>query len=164
MLSEAQQKRVWEAMLAAEIRANYFAELSTGYVQKQKIAVFTTLFFSSSAVVSLLFVKSDYWLVPWLRAGLGVVSAALAAYTFSTQNQKLATETADLHARWNKLARDYEGLWEDVSQENAPMILKYLDERAADASKPAVAIPYIEDRMLHWEKHVLAHRGLPLPA
>ncbi len=33
MLSELQQRRVWEGWLSAEIRANYFADLSSGYHQ-----------------------------------------------------------------------------------------------------------------------------------
>ena len=52
MLSEAQQKRVWDGMLASEIRAKYFAELSGRYLRKQQRVTWATLLFSSSDAAS----------------------------------------------------------------------------------------------------------------
>ena len=54
MLSEAQQKRVWERRLGSEIRAKYFAELSGRYSKRQRFATWSTLLFSSSDAVSLI--------------------------------------------------------------------------------------------------------------
>ena len=43
MLSEAQQKRVWDGMLGEEIRADYFAELAGIYLWRQRAATWTNI-------------------------------------------------------------------------------------------------------------------------
>jgi uncharacterized protein YndB with AHSA1/START domain len=43
MLSDLQRQRVWEAWLSAEIRANYFAELSGYYHRLQRALTWLTL-------------------------------------------------------------------------------------------------------------------------
>ena len=50
MLSELQQKRVWDGWLSAENRANYFADLSRGYHRKQRLVTWAMLVLSSGAV------------------------------------------------------------------------------------------------------------------
>jgi len=50
MLSEPQQKRVWDGWLSAENRANYFADLSRGYHRKQRLVTWAMLVLSSGAV------------------------------------------------------------------------------------------------------------------
>ena len=55
MLSEAQQRRVWEGMLSAEIRANYFAELSGKYHRRQRVVTWVILFLSSGAAATFLY-------------------------------------------------------------------------------------------------------------
>jgi hypothetical protein len=54
MLSELQQKRVWEGQLAAEIRASYFADLANSYQRVQRRVTWTTLVLSSGAAATLL--------------------------------------------------------------------------------------------------------------
>lgn len=109
MLSEAQQIRVWEGMLGAETRANYFAELSSRYMQKQRLATWATLLFSSGAVASLLANVPSEW-----KLALAIATTAVSLYSVVMQNQKLAVDASDLHARWNRLAKEYGRVWENV--------------------------------------------------
>ncbi|MGH9661894.1 MAG: hypothetical protein ACRD96_25320, partial [Bryobacteraceae bacterium] len=55
MLSDAQIKRLWENMLSAEIRANYFAELAERFSRRQRYATWGVLFLSSGAFASFAF-------------------------------------------------------------------------------------------------------------
>jgi len=155
-LSEAQQKRVWEGMLGAEIRANYFADLWSLYLNKQRLATWAAVLFSSGAVVSVVVDLGPGF--SWIRFVLTLASAGINAYLVVVQNQKFAVDASDLHSRWNRLAKEYEALWENVYADNAQERLRELDEETTQLSKAGSGFRYDEHRMLRWEEHVLRHR------
>ncbi len=156
MLSELQRQRVWEAWLSAEIRANYFAELSGHYARLQRHATWLTLLLSSGAALSLVakaLPAAWAWVVPLLV----FATAALSLYSLVMQNQKNAIDSADLHLRWNSLARDYAALWDDMYSEDAVSRLGALEQRELEASKSGTAFPVKHDRLLKWQEHVERH-------
>ena len=157
MLTDVQQKRVWEGMLSAEIRANYFADLSNGYHRRQRIATWLTLFFSSGAFASFVFKELPPGL-EWVRPLLALLTAALSAYSLVAQNQKLAVDSVDLHARWNKLAREYENLWDEMYASDALERLQKLEEGGVELSKSGASFGYDKKAMLKWQLHVERHR------
>lgn len=159
MLSDAQIERVWQGMLGSEIRANYFAELTERYNRRQRFATWGTLFMSSGALATILIALPSEWV--WVRAGFAAVATALSLYSVVRQNNKLAVDSADLHARWNKLASEYEKLWEDVTADNGIEVLDTLTDQGRELSKSGTAFPNDERAMLKWENHVLAHRLQP---
>lgn len=85
MVTEVQRKQVWEGMLGAEIRANYFADLSSRYARKQRMATWATLAFSSGAVTALI----ATWPV-YVPITLAAITAGISAYSVVMQNQKFA--------------------------------------------------------------------------
>src|SRR5436190_24402932 len=103
-LSEAQQARVWEGMLGAEIRSLYFADLSARYHRHQRLSTWGSLALSSGAAVSVLATLPEY--LSWLRPALTLGTAGLSAWTIAMQNQKFAIDAAELHSRWNRLSKD----------------------------------------------------------
>lgn len=161
MLSEAQIKRAWEGMLAAEIRSNYFAELAHGYSTQQRKVTWGTLLFSSGAVATTLGALPTE--IAWAKFVLPLGAAALSLYSLVQQNQKRSTDAADLHFRWNKLARNYERLWENVYGDEAESILNSLSDRAAELSKSSTAFPNGEKALLKWQMHVENHHGVLQP-
>jgi outer membrane murein-binding lipoprotein Lpp len=156
MLSEAQQKRVWEGMLSSEIRSNYFADFSGRYYARQRWATWGALVASSGAVVAVLADLPDS--LAWLRIALPLATAALSGYSVVAQNQKYAVDAADLHSRWNRLAKDYEKLWENVYANDAQETLSSLDDRAVELSKAGAGFKYDERSMLRWQEQVERHR------
>jgi hypothetical protein len=156
MLVQDQQRRVWEAMLAAEIRANYFADLSHTYRVRQRLATWVVLFLSSGAAAT--FLLSEGSGLVWLRPLLILSTAAVSLYSVVAQNQESAMNSVDLHARWNKLAKEYETLWENMYVEDAGELLLRLDERRVELSKAGTAFPNDEARMRKWQRHVVLHR------
>ena len=158
MLSGTQQRRVWEGMLSAEIRSNYFAELSGRYGSKQKLATWATLLFSSGAAISLMARLPDD--LQWIRLLCALTATAISIYSVVMQNQKLAVDASDLHARWNRLAKDYQRLWENVYVEDAAERLDALEDRATDLSKAGTIFPNDRRAMLRWEQHVVEHHHL----
>jgi hypothetical protein len=159
MLSEAQIERVWQGMLGAEIRANYFADLTERYNRRQRWATWGTLFMSSGALATILIQLPPQW--AWVRAVFAAIATALSLYSVVRQNNKLAVDAADLYARWNKLSCEYENLWEDVTVDGAASILDALTDHGRELSKSATAFPNDKRAMLKWEEHVLAHRLQP---
>src|ERR1700745_417908 len=127
MLTESQQKRVWEGMLGAEIRSNYFAGLSARYGTKQRLATWATLVSSSGAAVALMARLPDD--LQWIRLSCALAAAGISIYSVVMQNQKLAVDASDLHARWIRLAKDCQRLWENVYVEDAVERLDALEDQ-----------------------------------
>ena len=158
MLSEFQQKAVWEHWLGAEIRGNYFADLSHTYTNRQKWFTWLTLLLSSGAFAALI----GNWVPPqfgWIKPVLPFLTAVISITSLVEQNQKKVTDTADLHLRWNRIATEYESLWNNIYSENAASRFEELAERRAELSKSGLSFPNDEKRMLRWEGHVLQHRA-----
>ena len=90
MLSELQQKNVWENWLSAEMRANYFADMANHYQSWQRALTWLTLIFSSSAA---LVIVTDW--APqgfeWIKAVLALLTAAVSFLSLVQQNQKSAS-------------------------------------------------------------------------
>jgi len=159
MLSQSQQRRVWEGILSGEIRANYFAELSNKYHGRQRGATWMVLLLSSGAVAAFLYTGPFAEIAAWLRPLLPLLTTAVSVYMLATQNHKVAIESADLHSRWSSLARKYEALWEDIYADDAEERLQNLDQEAIELSKIGTAFPYREKAMRKWQDHIERHHA-----
>ena len=160
-LSAAQIQRVWEGMLGAETRANYFADLVYRLNRGQKVLTWSTLFLSSGALISILAeLPADY---RWLRVALVGLSTALSLYSTVRQNQKVAVDAAKLHSRWLKIANAYTDIWENVYASEARDKLDAVTAMETEASEASNGLPYRKGLMLKWEKHVVNQHGAQLP-
>ena len=163
MLFQLQQKDVWENWLSSEMRANYFADMAYRYQFRQHALTWLTLIFSSGAALAIV---TD-WAPPgfeWIKAALALLTAAVSFLSLVQQNQKSAMECSDLHFRWNRLANEYEALWDDMYADDAELKLKLLAEKAAELSRSGTAFPYRKRLMLKWQDHVQKHHGLSATA
>ncbi|MBI4876782.1 MAG: hypothetical protein HY822_19265 [Acidobacteria bacterium] len=151
-MSDEQIRRVWEGLLTSEILANYFAELANGYHRRQRLTTWAALVLSSGTLVSLLLSVPDNWV--WLRPFLALLTAGISAYSVAVQNQKLATDSADLYAKWDKLASEFQAIWENVHADDALQRLFRCEETQREISKAATAFPNREKRMLKWQAYV----------
>ena len=163
MLSELQQKDVWEGWIGAEIRTSYFADMAQGYQTQQKVFTVMILLFSSGAAATFI---TD-WLpenMAWVKPLLALITATLSFINLIQQNQKRVTECSDLHFRWNRLASEYKSLWGDMYSEEARARLEGLEEKAAELSKSSMAIPNKKRTMLKWQAYVNEQHGLATTA
>src|SRR3989304_9196569 len=91
MLSELQQKNVWENWLSSEMRANYFADLANRYQSWQRALTWFTLIFSSGAALAIV---TDW--IPlgfeWIKAALALLTAAVSFLSLVQPNQKSGTD------------------------------------------------------------------------
>jgi hypothetical protein len=162
-MNEGERTQVWEGWLSAEIRADYFAELSGKYHQRQRISTWLILVTSSSAFISFVTTMRSELLptdLTWLvAASLSFFTAALSAYSLIAQNQKNAMDSADLHYRWNKLAGEYERLWNAMDSDQALTRLDDLREKGRELSKVGTAFPVNRRALLKWQQHVEQHHA-----
>jgi len=158
MLSELQRKDVWERWLASEMRASYFADMATRYSFRQSMLTWLTLLSSSGAAFAIV---TDW--VPanlsWIKPALAFFTAGLSLMSLVFQNQKRSFDCSELHFGWNRLASEYEALWNDMYSEDAVSNLSKLTEKSAELSKTSTAIPYKKRIMAKWEDYVLQHRA-----
>ena len=164
MLSDYQQRKVWHCMLSAEIRANYFADLSGTYRRRQRAATWAVLLLSSSAAASILYGGLPTAIAQWLRPLLPLLTAGVSLYLVLAENQKFAVDSADLHSRWNRLASAYENLWGNIYTEDAEERLSQLIEDGAELSKIGTSFPNRKRTMLKWQTHVERHHAAELAA
>jgi hypothetical protein len=157
MLSSLEQKRVWEGMLAAEIRAHYFAYLCGRYQLKQRLLTWATLLFSSGALATLI---SDW--VPhrlaWIRPVLAFFTVALSLWSLTAKNERNSIDCSDLHFKWNTVGHEFEDLWDDMYSDSAPETLRALERRTAEYSRSGTGFPYKRRLMVKCEDHVVQHR------
>ena len=159
MLSESQQKRVWEGMLSAEIRANYFADYYGRFRWRQRAATCASIVLSSGAFATHVSSPAKLWssvLVP----GFSLVAALLSAYSLVAQNQQSTFDAAGLHERWNRLSKEYQNLWDDMYAEDAAEQLKRLEATEIELSKAATGFPNDEKAMRKGQRQVQMHHAL----
>jgi hypothetical protein len=163
MLSELQQKDVWENWVGAEIRSNYFADLCSKYQWQQKLLTWLILVCSSGSAAAFITdrLPSDW---QWVKPGLALTTACLSIFSLVQQNQKRTTDCADLHFRWSRLGDEYKALWDDMYSDLALDRLRSLEEKEAELSKSSTGFPNKERAMLKWEKYVLEHHGMQVSA
>jgi hypothetical protein len=154
MLSEFQQKQLWEEWLGAETRANYYADLCTHFRRLDDGLNWAVLLLSSGAAVSFLTKLPDQ-----CKAAIAVVVAGVSLYSILQKNLTKISECTDLSFRWNSLALDCQELWNDIYVEDGPQRLQALVRKDAEISKTAHVLPNDQKRMLKWEEHVLRHRA-----
>lgn len=163
MLSQLQQKNVWENWLSSEMRANYFADMANRYQSRQRALTWFTLLFSSGAALAIVTEWAPQGF-EWIQAVLALLTAAASFLSLVEQNQKRAMECSDLHFRWNRLASEYEALWDDMYADDAELKLKLLTEKIAELSRSGTAFPYKERVMLKWQEYVQRHHGVSATA
>lgn len=157
MLSEYQLNLVWEGLLGAEIRAAYFADLSHRLVRLQKWLTLGSLLLSSGAGVSLLYTA----LPPryaWVRPTLAFLAAGLGLWSLVAKNERGSIDAANLHARWAELALEYEGIWQDTTQEDVQEKLSKLRTRELDLSQSSTSLPDNDGMMKKAQALVEMHR------
>lgn len=164
MLSELQQKRIWEGWLGAEIRAHYFGDLVSRYQSWQHWLTVSTLVFSSAAFAAIL---NDTWLpqqMLWLRPAAALAAAVASFVALVFKNEQKALECSDLYAGWSQLALDYQQLWDGMYLDDASQRLASLDKRGQDLSRAGLNLPERRRLMLKWQDYVEEQHGLHVSA
>ena len=157
VLSELQQDELWKNWLSAEIRADYFAEMSTWYARWHSWLIWSTLFFSAGTVAAIIGnLPANYgWLI---KPTLALVTTALSLLSVVKQPQKRSAECADLHFKWNLLAAEYQLLWNHTYSDDAELEFANLVRKEAEISKASLAIPNRVKVVEKWERHVVEQR------
>jgi hypothetical protein len=140
MLSEFQQRVVWESWLSAEIRAAYFAALVERFQRRQKFLVVGSLLLSSGATFALVtsYIPAS---LSWIKPSLTLLAAVLSFWSLVAKNERASIDSADLHARWLNLALQYEALWANVYVDDAARRLEVLRMDEVAISKSSTTFP-----------------------
>jgi hypothetical protein len=155
MLTRPQQARVWESLIAAEVRAKYFAELAHRYHVQQRAISWLMLVFSSGALISIIARLTYDWVAPLLA----LITSGLSFYSLVAHNEKKATDATDLHFKWSRLESEYESLWENMYDPDAREQLAKLDEKEIDLGRMSTGFPVNNTRLLKWQDHVEERRA-----
>ncbi len=140
------QKLVWEEMLYAQMRSNYFAELVRHYMRWDKGLRALALLATSGVVVTVLSQAN----ADLLRFGVPIIAAAISFWLFLSQYTSMARDASELHAGWSAVARDYEGVWTNLSAADAQVRYQQIYDRAETLSMSGAKFPKKQDRLNYW--------------
>jgi hypothetical protein len=150
MLTDAQIEDVWSRKLDAETRALYFGDLANRYSQRKQAITFLTFFLSSGAAATLVG-KAPAW-IPLV---LSVIVALLTAYSVAVGLERLVRTVAKLHYSWNRIATEYDRLWNHTYETDAESVYDDL-LRESDLSELATTDAPNDQQLLgKWQDRVI---------
>lgn|ERR1039458_2579727 len=138
------RRRVWDEMLFAAMRANYFGEMVLWYQNLEKWIRVVILVASSGAAATVLAKTPD-----WLKLGLPIIAAAGSFWLILSQFGMLAREASDIHAGWNSVEARYERLWNSLEEPGSEMLFDQIYDSANALSKAGTKFPNRQKRLAH---------------
>jgi|SRR5579864_726829 len=140
------QKTVWEEMLYAQMRSNYFAELVRHYLKWDKGLRALALLASSGVVATVLSQATG----ELLRLGVPIIAAAISFWLLLSQYTSMSRDASELHVGWSAVARDYEGVWTNLYAADAQARYQQIYDRAESLSRSGAKFPNKKDRLNYW--------------
>ena len=145
MEAETLRRTVWEEMLYADMRANYFAELVRHYQNLDRGIRVCVLAASSGAAATTLSAAP-----PEIKIALPLAAAAGSFWLLFSQYSIMARDAADLHVGWNSIKTEYENLWNSLGDPNAEARYRQIYDRAEIFSKAGTKFPNKTRRLRYW--------------
>jgi hypothetical protein len=152
VLSEAQIRRVWDNMLAAETRALYFGDLASRYTRQKQWITGISFFLSSGAAASIISKAPE-----WIPLVLALIVAASTAYAMAVNlDGKIAT-MIKLHSSWNVISTRYDSLWNHTYEDDAEDQLNQIAQSEREPSEIATTDAPNDQQLLgKWQDRVFA--------
>ena len=148
MDADTLRKNVWEEMLYASMRSNYFAELVRHYLGVDRGLRVGVLVATSGTVATALSDSGAAKIV------VPIVAAVASFWLLISQYGSMARDAADLHEGWGAIADDYEALWISLADSaDAETRFRQIYKRAEGLSKSGTKFPNKTRRLEHWLEH-----------
>lgn len=142
MDSAALRIRVWEEMLLAEMRANYFAEYALRYQNLDRWIRIGVLLASCGATATAL-PSAD----PAVKLGLPIIAAAGSLWALVYQFGMLARDASGLHIEWAAIHTEYERLWCHLDKADAEDLFHSIYAKGNALSVNALKFPNRKERL-----------------
>ncbi len=141
-LDEQQRPRLWDSMIGAHVRPDYFGCLA---IWHGRVEAACRVVSGMCCFVAALSVFREHLgvLAGHFAVGAGMVTMPELYVTLGRKR----VGAVGLRWSWHRLGIDYEALWNDSYRTDAGRTLAKLEERAAELSNRALSIPNNERRM-----------------
>jgi hypothetical protein len=159
MVSERVRVLVWESLISAEARSDYFGALATKQQQREKQVSIGVGVLSSVACVNLIS-KAH---VPLLSETLSAISAAASVMIGFARQSKLSSLGSKLCRTWAEVKDDYELLWQQLDRLNDDDALtrwRAIKEKHYEADESAHALPHNRKLLQVTQEKIYLRRGL----
>lgn len=148
--TEGQIHDLWDRMISSEVRALYFADLTSVLSKRKQWIAGLSFFLSSGAAATLLAGMPKF-----VAIGCSLIVAGMAAYVFAFNLDAKIQTWGKLHLEWNQLADEYSDLWNNTYAANARERLEALVRKEREISAIAATdAPNDQKRMKRWQLHV----------
>jgi hypothetical protein len=146
--AEVFRRRVWDEMLFAGMRANYFGELVSRYQSLEKVVRVAVLVSSSGAAATVLSSAPEY-----VKLFFPVAAACGSFWLVFSQYGMMARDAADLHSGWSVAESKYERLWNHLDGPGSEQEFDQIYEQANALSKNGTRFPARKKRLDYWLDH-----------
>ena len=141
-------RRVWEEMVYANMRANYFGDLVRVYQRRDKwIRIAVWVLTSGSLASALSTWEQSAKIIFPLLAAIGTLWLLLSQYP------NLSRDATDLTMSWQGIAARYERLWNNLEPSGAETTFDDIYREADSISKPGAKFPQRGKRFERWLNH-----------
>ena len=145
MTIEDLNRRVWEEMVYANMRTNYFGDLVRTYQERDKWFRVAGLVLSSGSLAS-----AVWTLEPQHRVIVPLLATAGSVWLLLSQYSTLSRDASDLMSSWQNIATKYERLFNGLEAPDAESQFDKIYEEADRLSKPAGKFPQNQKKLEHW--------------
>ncbi len=143
---ETLYRRLWEEMVYANMRANFFGELVRVHQNWDKCLRLLVLLLSSGSAVA------TFSTFPgWLRLALPVVATLASLWLFLSQHSTMSRDAADLNSGWQDFAARYEYLFNHIHDEGTEKAFYETFDAAGKLSAKASKFPQRGRRLQYCE-------------
>jgi hypothetical protein len=160
MASEKIRTRVWQSLIAAEVRSVYYGRIASRLHSQERWAVFGVTFFSTTTFVAIV----SKWQIPHLAEAVSLLSAAIGGYVALVQKNKTAALASSLCRTWGEVQDEYDLLWQQLGQiEDGPASERWraIEKQHYNADESAPTLGVLNAKLLHaCELQVMRLRGI----
>lgn len=139
-------RRIWEEMVYANMRANFFGELVCIYQNWDKWLRLVVLILSSGSAVTALATLSME-----VRLLLPLLATIASLWLFVSQYSTLSRDALELTTEWEALASQYEYLFNHIHDEGTEASFYRVFETADKLSSKGAKFPQRTKRLEYWE-------------
>ncbi len=142
---------LWDRRISSEVRALYFADLTSVLCRQKQWIAGISFFLSLGAAATLLGGYTN----DAVAIACSLIVAGLNAYLFAFNLDSKIQSLSKLHAGWNQLADEYADLWNHTYAADARGHFESLIRQERELSAIAATdAPNDQKRMGRWQQHV----------
>jgi hypothetical protein len=140
-------RRAWEELVYANMRACYFGDLLRVYQQRDKWIRVIVLVLTSGSMATAMLTLGESASGHWVRILPSLFATAGSLWLLLSQYSTLSRDASDLAVAWQGISAQYETLWNDLQDPDAAAVFDRIYGEAGKLSRQGAKFPQSGKRL-----------------